>query len=89
MHVNGAANLHQPVFHFIDFFSHAISHKKASAEKNQFLFLLYQKNIIFGDLFSETDEPFAKVGHSVIPAKAGIQNRLKILDSGSRFACPE
>jgi hypothetical protein len=34
-------------------------------------------------------EPLAKVGHSVIPAKAGIQNRLKILDSGSRFACPE
>jgi len=26
---------------------------------------------------------------SVIPAKAGIQNGLKILDSGSRFACPE
>jgi len=26
---------------------------------------------------------------SVIPAKAGIQNDLKILDSGSRFACPE
>jgi hypothetical protein len=26
---------------------------------------------------------------SVIPAKAGIQNALKILDSGSRFACPE
>jgi hypothetical protein len=25
----------------------------------------------------------------VIPAKAGIQDRLKILDSGSRFACPE
>jgi hypothetical protein len=26
---------------------------------------------------------------SVIPAEAGIQNALKILDSGSRFACPE
>jgi len=37
----------------------------------------------------ESVEPLAKVGHSVIPAKAGIQNRLKILDSGSRFACPE
>jgi hypothetical protein len=24
-----------------------------------------------------------------IPAKAGIQNTLKFLDSGSRFACPE
>jgi hypothetical protein len=35
------------------------------------------------------NEPLAKVGHSVIPAKAGIQKRLKILDSGSRFACPE
>jgi len=34
-------------------------------------------------------EPLAKVGHSVIPAKAGMQNRFKILDSGSRFACPE
>jgi len=34
-------------------------------------------------------EPLAKVGHSVIPAEAGIQKRLKILDSGSRFACPE
>jgi hypothetical protein len=26
---------------------------------------------------------------AVIPAQAGIQNLLKILDSGSRFACPE
>ena len=34
-------------------------------------------------------EPLAKVAHSVIPAKAGIQNCLKILDSGSRFARPE
>jgi hypothetical protein len=34
-------------------------------------------------------EALAKVTYSVIPAKAGIQNRLKILDSGSRFACPE
>ena len=33
-------------------------------------------------------EPLAKVTCSVIPAKAGIQNSLKILDSGSRFACP-
>jgi hypothetical protein len=45
----------------------------------------------------ESVEPLAKVGHSVIPgepriesgAGAEIQNRLKILDSGSRFACPE
>jgi len=36
-----------------------------------------------------TNEVLAEVTHSVIPAKAGIQNRLKILDSGSRFACPE
>ncbi|MCX5917505.1 MAG: hypothetical protein NTX30_12615 [Deltaproteobacteria bacterium] len=35
------------------------------------------------------DEPLEKVISSVIPAKAGIQNCLKILDSGSRFACPE
>jgi hypothetical protein len=34
-------------------------------------------------------EPLAKVACSVIPAKAGIQNCLKNLDSGSRFACPE
>jgi hypothetical protein len=34
-------------------------------------------------------EALAKVTSSVIPAKAGIQNRLKFLDSGSRFACPE
>jgi hypothetical protein len=34
-------------------------------------------------------ELLAKVTYSVIPAKAGIQNCLKILDSGSRFACPE
>jgi hypothetical protein len=34
-------------------------------------------------------EPLTKVAYSVIPAKAGIQNGLKILDSGSRFACPE
>jgi len=26
---------------------------------------------------------------SVIPAKAGIQKGMKILDSGSRFSCPE
>jgi hypothetical protein len=32
---------------------------------------------------------FATVISPVIPAKAGIQNCLKILDSGSRFACPE
>jgi hypothetical protein len=36
-----------------------------------------------------TKEALAKVTSSVIPAKAGIQNCLKILDSGSRFACPE
>jgi hypothetical protein len=31
----------------------------------------------------------ANVAFSVLSAKAGIQNRLQILDSGSRFACPE
>jgi hypothetical protein len=31
----------------------------------------------------------AKVTYPVIPAKAGIQNSFKILDSGSRSACPE
>jgi len=31
-------------------------------------------------------ELLARVTYSVIPAKAGIQNFLKILDSGSRFA---
>jgi len=36
-----------------------------------------------------TVELLAKVISSVIPAKAVIQNCLKILDSGSRFACPE
>jgi hypothetical protein len=35
------------------------------------------------------NEPLAKIAHSVIPAKAGFLNSLKILDSGSRFACPE
>jgi hypothetical protein len=34
-------------------------------------------------------EVLAEVAYSVIPAKDGIQNRLKILDSGPRFACPE
>jgi len=34
-------------------------------------------------------EPLAKVISSVIPVQAGIQNFLKILDSGSRFAVPE
>jgi len=34
-------------------------------------------------------ELLAKVTYSVIPAKAGIQNCSKILDSGSRYACPE
>jgi hypothetical protein len=34
-------------------------------------------------------DALANAAHSVIPAKAGIQNRLEILDSGSRFACPE
>ena len=34
-------------------------------------------------------EVLARVTWAVIPAKAGIQNCLKILDSGSRFACPE
>jgi len=34
-------------------------------------------------------EPLAKVISYVIPAEAGIQKCLKILDSGSRFACPE
>jgi hypothetical protein len=36
-----------------------------------------------------TSEVLAEVTYSVIPPKAGIQNRLKILDSGSRFAYPE
>jgi hypothetical protein len=31
----------------------------------------------------------ANAAFSVISAKAGIQNRLQILDSGSRFACRE
>jgi len=34
-------------------------------------------------------EPPAKDACSVIPANAGIQDWLKNLDSGSRFACPE
>jgi hypothetical protein len=34
-------------------------------------------------------EALAKVAYSVIPAKAGIQSFIYILDSGSRFACPE
>jgi len=34
-------------------------------------------------------EHLARVASSVIPAKAGIQNCLKNLDSRSRFACPE
>jgi hypothetical protein len=37
----------------------------------------------------KTKEALAKVACSVIPAKAGIQVSLKILDSGSHFACPE
>jgi hypothetical protein len=36
-----------------------------------------------------SDEPSAKGSYFVIPAKAGIQNRLKTLDSGARSACPE
>jgi len=40
-------------------------------------------------IYSLFIEVFAKVTFAVIPAKAGIQNHLKILDSGSRFACPE
>jgi hypothetical protein len=40
-------------------------------------------------VWSISNEPPAKVTYSVIPAKAGIQNSLKILDSGSRYACPE
>jgi len=39
--------------------------------------------------FMKPFELLAKAISSVIPAKAGIQNCLKILDSGSRFACPE
>jgi hypothetical protein len=41
--------------------------------------------------FYETinSELLANVTYSVIPAKAGIQKCLKILDSGSRFACPD
>jgi hypothetical protein len=42
-----------------------------------------------GAFFCKFIELLAKVTRSVIPAKAGIQNCLKILDSGSRFACPE
>jgi hypothetical protein len=38
---------------------------------------------------AEYNEVLAKATWTVIPAKAGIQNGLKILDSGSRFACPE
>jgi hypothetical protein len=34
-------------------------------------------------------EDLAKITYPVIPAKAGIQNSFKILDSGSRSACPE
>jgi len=41
------------------------------------------------ELFTKPSELLAKVTYSVIPAKAGIQNCSKILDSGSRFACPE
>jgi len=37
----------------------------------------------------QTPEVPTKGIYSVIPAKAGTQNRLKIPDSGSRFACPE
>jgi hypothetical protein len=42
----------------------------------------FNKQLFMGELL-------AKVTYSVIPAKAGIQNCSKILDSGSRFACPE
>jgi hypothetical protein len=37
----------------------------------------------------QIEELLAKVIFHVIPAKAGIQNCMKILDSGSRYACPE
>jgi hypothetical protein len=43
--------------------------------------------MFFLNLFN--DEPLAKVFKAVIPAGAEIQNCLKDLDSGSRFACPE
>ena len=45
---------------------------------------------VYSDLaFLTSIEFLAKVTYSVIPAKAGIQKCSKILDSGSRFACPE
>jgi hypothetical protein len=49
------------------------------------------KSITLGILCSEEFflEALARVAYSVIPAEAGIQNSLKILDSGSHFACPE
>ena len=58
---------------------------------------LFYKLIYMNLSLKKNLEPLAKVGHSVIPvnpgsgsgAGTGIQNRLKILDSGSRFACPE
>jgi hypothetical protein len=47
------------------------------------------KNLSVIFLVSLKMEHLAKVAHSVILAKTGIQNCSKILDSGSRFACPE
>jgi len=48
-----------------------------------------ETNLKFKFSNPQTPEVPAKGIYSVIPAKAGIQNRLKILGSGSRFACPE
>jgi hypothetical protein len=45
--------------------------------------------ITFGKTIKLIVEVLAEVTYSVIPEKAGIQDRLKILNSGSRFACPK
>jgi hypothetical protein len=48
-----------------------------------------RKTKCFSKKYIAIMEVMEKVPFFVIPAKAGIQNCLKILDSGSRFACPE
>ena len=48
-----------------------------------------EKALLGSLVLTLTTEAFAKVAYSVIPAKAGIQNSLKIPNSGSRFASPE
>jgi hypothetical protein len=45
-----------------------------------------EKALLWRLVLTLTTEPPAKVAYSVIPAKAEIQNSLKIPDSGSRFA---